>query len=166
MTGQSTAPRTITAAEVRTSTGGQHQAHSAAGTIVAVTDGGDRAVWLDLDGHRVTVEVNGHRVCRHGGTGYCWDDASATEREHFEFLYRHAWSWASADGQVDPERAERYAAHFAGGWWDADEGDAPSHRIEFWRWLREQEADAVAALDRYRDVTERLGPRRARDLHR
>jgi hypothetical protein len=79
-------------------------------------------------------------VCRHGQTGFCVDELSARPREHFEFLYGHAFNWAVGgedvlDTEVDTDRAEeaeRYAAYYAQTFVGDDE--PPSHRVEFENW--------------------------------
>jgi hypothetical protein len=72
--------------------------------------------------------------CRHGHTGFCWDDATPEQRAAFDFAYGHAYQWAEGG---DRDVAEEYAAYYAGVYYAdiADGEDTPSHPVEFHRWL-------------------------------
>jgi hypothetical protein len=39
--------------------------------------------------------------CRHGRTGFCWDDATPDQRGAFDFAYDHAYAWAKGGGRLD-----------------------------------------------------------------
>ena len=73
-------------------------------------------------------------TCQHGRTGYCHDEGPTDHREEFDLLHRYAYDWATRVG-LDPDEGERYAAHYAGRFWD--EHYAPEHRDEY-EWWRAQ----------------------------
>lgn len=69
-------------------------------------------------------------TCQHGLTGYCHDDATPAERESFAFLHRHAFDWASVDGSLYRDEAERYAAWFAAEYYRDPVADVPAHSTD------------------------------------
>ncbi len=81
-----------------------------------------------------TITADAPAECRHGRTGFCWDDATADERAAFDFAYGHAYTWAEGRGR---DVAEDYAAYYAGAYYAdlAANEDVPSHPVEFHRWF-------------------------------
>jgi hypothetical protein len=76
--------------------------------------------------------------CRHGRTGFCWDDATPDQRGAFDFAYDHAYAWAKGGGR---DIAEGYAAYYAGAYYAdlADGENTPPHPVEFHLWLHDKE---------------------------
>ncbi|ADD40059.1 hypothetical protein [Stackebrandtia nassauensis] len=52
--------------------------------------------------------ANTNITCRHGTTGFCWDDATPDQRKLFDYAHTHAYDWAIERGLARDD-AERYA---------------------------------------------------------
>lgn len=91
-------------------------------------------VLIDGFGSGSYIVTVSETVCRHGHTGFCWDDATSEQRDTFEALHRHAYSWAYDIADLDGDVAECYAADYAAAHFMGDIAEAPAHPTFYRQW--------------------------------
>lgn len=88
------------------------------------------------------LEAELARRCRHGQTGFCYDEATPEQRAALAMLHRHAYDWA-IDHLRDEYDPELYAADYATEHYALPEDEWPSHPAYASEWVERDEEKHV-----------------------
>lgn len=75
-------------------------------------------------------------ACEHGREGFCYDEASAEERDRFDLAHRHAYRWAIEKAKLIRDEADAYATWYAEREYRFDTADMEWHFVAHAEWRK------------------------------